>query len=151
MRSSGQQVLDPRGAPWQHKRRLPPLESVLAWCISQHKGGASFLRLLTRWEEHSSQLCFHTGALAIPQMLFIKQAALDVTTGYSVTGSDWGDPFCSKCCILTAKEPTPTTPHVHRKSYTATSASAQHFLIHPKTIGFLKCCCLVSTLLSASN
>lgn len=67
----------------------PTIGVSLSWgrCINKDKGRASFLCLLTRWEENSSELCFHTGALAIPQMLFIKQAALDVTAGYSVTDS----------------------------------------------------------------
>lgn len=66
------------------------------WCINKYKGRASFLCLLTHREEHSSDLCFHTGALAIPQMLFIKQAALGVTSGYSVPDSYSGGFFLFK-------------------------------------------------------
>lgn len=84
-----------RGEPLGSPREAPALGVSLSWlcCISKDKGRASFLRLLTRWEEHSSELCFHTGALAMPQMLFIKQAALDVTAGYSVTDAYWGGSF----------------------------------------------------------
>lgn len=101
-----------RGAPWQHKRRLPPLESVSPGLgASGSTEEELHFCAFSRWEGRSSQLCFHTGALAIPQTLFIKQAALDVTAGSSVTASDWGDPFCLKCWILTAREPVSAGSH----------------------------------------
>lgn len=123
--------INPRGAPWQHKQRLPPLESVSPGLgASVSRGRASFLRLLTLGGTLFSTL-FYTGALAIPQMLFIKQSALDVAAGSSVTASDWGDPFCLKCWILTAREPMSTMFHVHRKSNTQ---QPQHFHSTPWSI-----------------
>lgn len=94
--TSGQQVLNPWGAPW----RLPALESVSPGLSAAE----STKEELCFWQEHSPELCFHTGALAIPHMLFLKQAALGVTAAPA-----WqtltGDPFHFKCWSLIAKEP----------------------------------------------
>lgn len=83
----------------------------LSWaqCSNKHKKEELCFCAFSHWQEHSPELCFHTGALAIPQMLFIKQAALGVTAD-----SYWGDPFHFKCWILIAKEPMSTTLRVHR-------------------------------------
>lgn len=50
--------INPRGAPWQHKQRLPPLESVspgLGAPVSTEE--ELHFCAFSRWEERSSQLC----------------------------------------------------------------------------------------------
>lgn len=118
---SGQQLLNPCAAPWQRQRRLPPLESVSPGLGASISTKEELHFCAFSWlGEHSSELCFHTGALAIPQRLFIKQAALDVTAGYGVTDSDLGGPFCLKCQILIVKEPMSALLHVHSVIHSAT-------------------------------
>lgn len=68
-----------------------------------HHCSQSLLGLVHPWAQRNSFISalltlgatlfpalFHTGALATPQMLLVKQAALDVTAGSSVAASDWG-------------------------------------------------------------
>lgn len=128
-----------------------------------HHCSQSLLGLVQLWAQRKSFISapshagrntlpnlFHTGALAIPQMLFIKQAALDGTAESSVAASDWGDPFCLNAGFsLLGSQCQASCPQEVKHS--ATSAFSQHFLIKLKTIGFLKCCCLVSISLSACN
>lgn len=136
--------------PWQRPWRLPPLESVspglgasistkeeLHFCAFSRLGGTLFWTLLPHWSLGNSSKAIYKASCSRCDR-WIRRDRL------------WlgGEPFCFKCQILIAKEPMSALLHVHSVIH---SALSQHFLINLKTIGFLKCCCLVSISLSARN